>query len=108
MLAFKLDDTALRLLDALKDELGSGSRGSVLDRAVSASWQARIAQTQNRAWCSVPTDGSRDDEILRRLHDLAALSGKSMSEVARLAIEHLYGATADSRTVMVEAPVIRA
>jgi len=106
MLPFQFDDGALRLLDALKIRLGLPSRGSVLDRAVTAMWRESIARTENHAWCSAPTDGSREDEILRRLHDLAVLGEITMSEAASLAIEQLYSATAVNGAVVTQAALI--
>ncbi len=108
MWSFTLDSTELQLLDTLKHRLRARSRGSILDNAVTLLWKQEIAKTGHRAWCSVPTDGGREDEILRRLHELAMLTGKSMSDIARLAIDQLYTATFNDATFAEELPLVGA
>jgi hypothetical protein len=95
MWSFTLDCTALRTLDVLKEKLGLSSRGSVLGCAVTRVWREKVAAGEDLSWSSVVTDGSREDEILRRLHDLVRLNGTSISEVARLAIDRLWRASAE-------------
>src|SRR5438045_3634939 len=75
MWLLKLDDATLELLDTVQQTLGEKSRGRILDQAVTYLWRTTMSQKENRAWCSSVTAGSREEEILRRLCDLAALLG---------------------------------
>ena len=90
MWSFKLDAITLQRLDVLRQFLGLRARGNVLDLAVTALWRERIRIAGRAVWCSVATDGTREDEILRRLHDLAVHEGKTMTDVVCDAVERLY------------------
>ena len=87
--SFKLGATALADLDVLRQTLGMPSRGHVLDLAVTTAWRQKISSEKCAGLWSPVTDGSRQDEILRRLHDLARIELRSMSEVAEAAIRNL-------------------
>ncbi|QOY88231.1 hypothetical protein [Paludibaculum fermentans] len=89
MYSFKLRPATLAKLDVLARALGLHSRGSVLDRAVTSLWRKKIEITQYAGLWSPVTDGSREDEILRRLHDMARIEFRSMADVAEEAIDGL-------------------
>jgi hypothetical protein len=90
MFSFKLKPATLAKLDILARALGLPSRGSVLDVAVTTLWRKKITLAQNAGLWSPVTDGGREDEILRRLHDMARIELRGMAEVAEEAIEGLF------------------
>ncbi len=89
MYSFTLSEAAIANLDTLRQRLGLPSRGHVLDLAVTTAWRAKVASGEHAGLWSPVTDGGRQDEILRRLHDLGRIDLESMHDVAEAAISKL-------------------
>jgi|ERR1017187_9656960 hypothetical protein len=98
-----LSETAIANLDTLRQRFGLPSRGHVLDLAVTTAWREKVASGEHSGLWSPVTDGGRQDEILRRLHDIGRIELKSMDDVAEAAINELL--THSASAVLTPSPL---